>query len=250
MAGRTTWVLALVASTVVVGLAGCINTDAAHGEPKPEVVVTIYPLAFVTHWIAGDDLHVETLVPAGLPPAEWEPSPSDVIRASEARLLVTNGAGLDGWIAPVAQAVRASGGIVVEATAGLHLMDAGKYEEQEKRDTPAPGAAGEDGHDHGHDHGHSHGDPADAAAAPVAADQRPADPHTWLDPLRLAAMADNILAGLVALDPGRADDWNTRAGELRGALAGLHERYSEGLRHCDNRHLFTTRNAFGYLDHR
>jgi ABC-type Zn uptake system ZnuABC Zn-binding protein ZnuA len=61
-------------------------------------VVTGTPIiASITQEVAGNQLTVQSLVPAGADPHEWEPRPSDTAAIADARLLVLSGGGLDNW---------------------------------------------------------------------------------------------------------------------------------------------------------
>jgi zinc transport system substrate-binding protein len=76
------------------------------------------------------------------------------------------------------------------------------------------------------------------------------DPHFWLDPTRLASVADAIEARLANLDPDHAGDYQQNLTALRNRLDQLDGAYRAGLAHCANRDLVTSHNAFGYLARR
>ncbi|MEV8513566.1 metal ABC transporter substrate-binding protein [Dactylosporangium sp. NPDC051484] len=76
---------------------------------------------------------------------------------------------------------------------------------------------------------------------------RDADPHVWLDPLRLAAIADRLAGRLAALDPADADAIRARAATLGERLRELDAEFSRGLAHCARRDVVTSHGAFGYL---
>lgn len=67
------------------------------------------------------------------------------------------------------------------------------------------------------------------------------DPHVWLDPLRYAAIAQQISA---ALGPPASAD------ALAARLRALHAELRAGLARCDRRELVTSHAAFGYLAER
>lgn len=96
-------------------LAGCADQEGA------EVLATFYPLAFAAERIAGDALTVATLVPAGTEPHDWEPVPVDVARLSDARVLVTQGAGFEPWLGALVDNAGNDALIVVDSTSGLDL---------------------------------------------------------------------------------------------------------------------------------
>jgi ABC-type Zn uptake system ZnuABC Zn-binding protein ZnuA len=75
-------------------------------------------LADITQNIAGERLHVEALVPIGMDPHAFVPTPQDVAKIAESQVLIINGAGFEEWL----QEVLANAGgerLVIEAAAGL-----------------------------------------------------------------------------------------------------------------------------------
>src|SRR5690348_17307467 len=59
----------------------CTQAEAA---AKPYILVSIAPQKFFVKQIAGDTVNVNTIVPAGSSPHTYEPTPRQMIRASEA----------------------------------------------------------------------------------------------------------------------------------------------------------------------
>lgn len=74
-----------------------------------------------------------------------------------------------------------------------------------------------------------------------------ADPHVWLDPTRLAEIADEIAARLSEVDPGNAELFSDNAAQLREDLRELDEDFADGLRDCRSKEIVTSHEAFGYL---
>ncbi|TFU15054.1 metal ABC transporter substrate-binding protein [Thermus tengchongensis] len=64
---------------------------------KP-VVATIRPYGLLLRELAGGRLEVAVLVPPSANPHVYEPTPAQVRQVAGARLVVANGAGLDGWV--------------------------------------------------------------------------------------------------------------------------------------------------------
>jgi zinc transport system substrate-binding protein len=76
------------------------------------------------------------------------------------------------------------------------------------------------------------------------------DPHVWLDPTRLAAIADRVAERLAQLDPSTGAAFRERAADLRRELAALDTEYAAGLRTCARHEIVTSHAAFGYLAQR
>ena len=118
MTGR----LRRTALAAILALAGCQESPA---PAKPQVVATIYPLWELTRQVAGDRAEVTSLVPPGVEPHDWEPSPRDVSLVQRASVIVHTGTGLDAW------AVRLLASLpprttVVNAARGLSLLPQGQ----------------------------------------------------------------------------------------------------------------------------
>lgn len=61
------------------------------------MLVTFTVLADMTRAIGGNAVRVESLIKTGAEVHGYEPTPSDLVRASEADLILDNGLGLEGW---------------------------------------------------------------------------------------------------------------------------------------------------------
>lgn len=107
----------LVASAIL--LAGC-----ATPSDDTDVVATFYPLAWATQQIANANVTVGTLVPEGVEPHDWEPTPSDIGRLGNARLVVTQGAGFEPWLDGLLANLGPDAPRVVDTTANASLVDA------------------------------------------------------------------------------------------------------------------------------
>jgi len=77
-----------------------------------------------------------------------------------------------------------------------------------------------------------------------------ADPHFWLDPTRLADVADAVADDLARRDPANAADYRANAAALVADLHELDAEYRTGLAQCRTRELVTGHAAFGYLAER
>lgn len=205
MTRRVAIVLLLVAAPLVAFVA-VMGSRVGQGDgARPIVVATIYPLAEFAREIGGKRVEVRTLVPAGVEPHDYEPSPQDVARIMRARLFIYDGAGLEPWTERLLPALPSGVG-VVRATQGLTLLK-------------AAGGTGPAG----------------------------LDPHAWLDPVRAQQMIATIEDALVNADPAGAETYRRRAAALRGHLADLHVRFTDGLARCERRLVVATHTAFTYL---
>lgn len=73
------------------------------------------------------------------------------------------------------------------------------------------------------------------------------DPHVWLDPLSMVAMAQAVEDRLVSLDPAGESVYREGGGRYREELEALHHDFESGLRSCERRLLVTSHSAFAHL---
>jgi zinc transport system substrate-binding protein len=73
------------------------------------------------------------------------------------------------------------------------------------------------------------------------------DPHIWLDPARMAAIAVKLGDRLATDDPAHAQGYKDRATKTAADLGTVGQAYDKGLATCTTRTLVTSHEAFGYL---
>lgn len=78
---------------------------------KLRVVATFYPLAEFARQVGGAHVDVKTLVSPGVEPHDYEPTPQDIVAASQADAFLMNG-GVDGWADRILPDLR-SGGVEI-----------------------------------------------------------------------------------------------------------------------------------------
>ena len=190
---------------------GASGGDGGSGSDVLSIQAAFYPLQWITEQIGGDAVSVEGMTPPGAEPHDLELTPQDVAAVGEADLVV--------YLADFQPAVDDA----VDQEAADTSLDAAEHTDLGLTYTPI-----EEGEEE-----------ADEAGA--------TDPHFWLDPMRLADVADALAERLGELDPDSADTFSDNAAELRTALEDLDSEFTEGLATCENTDLVTSHNAFGYL---
>ncbi|HEX8938811.1 MAG TPA: metal ABC transporter substrate-binding protein [Candidatus Limnocylindrales bacterium] len=111
-----------LAAALVMALAGCTRaggngTPGGSGGGGPvRVVTTISILADIVRHVGGDRVSVTSIVPAGVGPEDYEPRPDDARALASARLVVSNGVGLDDFLQRLLDA--GSGGDAARAVLG------------------------------------------------------------------------------------------------------------------------------------
>jgi manganese/iron transport system substrate-binding protein len=119
-----------IAALLIVGtLTACSNasqstasaTAAASGPIS--VVTTISTFNSLVQGVGGDLVRVQSIVPVGASPEDYEPTPQDAVTLSQAKILVENGAGLESWLAPMLKNVPSNSLRVVVGADGLTVKN-------------------------------------------------------------------------------------------------------------------------------
>ncbi|MCM3496298.1 metal ABC transporter solute-binding protein, Zn/Mn family [Paenibacillus lactis] len=250
---------------------------------KLKIKTSFYPMYEFTRQVAGDLADVENLVPAGVEPHDWEPTPQDMAGIADADVIVYNGAGMESWIDQVLDSVKDRDLKVIEASQGIEIMegeghshshDHGAEGEHSHEDEHAHdhGAEGEHSHEdehahdhsvegehshedeHAHDHGaegeHSHEDEHahdHGAEGGHHHDHGGLDPHVWLSPALAIQQVRNIEQGLAEADPQHKDAYKANADAYVSKLEALDQEFKEGLKDSKRKDFITQHAAFGYL---
>lgn len=215
---RRTLPVAVSAGLTVLALAGCSSGGGGTGGSGDgdgvAVLASFYPLQYVAQQVGGDLVDVQSLTPPGAEPHDLELSPAQVDEVGRADLVV--------YLADFQAAVDDA----VDANPPAHVVDAAQDTELH---------AAEHSEEHAEDDEHDHGT---------------LDPHFWLDPTRLPAVADDVAAQLAEVDPDNADTYTANAAAFAQQMADLDQRYVDGLATCESRTIVTTHEAFSYLAER
>lgn len=191
------------------------------GDAPISVVVSTSIIGDVVSQVGGERVAVTTLVPVGGDAHSFAPSPQDIARVAEARLVFVNGAGYEEFLADL---LASAGGRaeVVELSAGITLRE----------------LAG--GEAHSEEEAHA-GDDEHAAGA--------LDPHTWTDPANVKYWTAAIAAALGRVDQPNVSLYEQNAARYNAQLDELGAWMGEQFaRVPEERRLLVTDHAvFGYM---
>lgn len=88
------------------------------------VAATISTLAALVKAVGGDKVDVVSIVPIGVSPETYDPSPRDLIAVANAQIIFKNGAGLEIWLDKMLRAVAKPSTKVVVLSDGLPVAGA------------------------------------------------------------------------------------------------------------------------------
>jgi ABC-type Zn uptake system ZnuABC Zn-binding protein ZnuA len=178
---------ALLLPALLLALGACTGRTPAGSPALPSVVAAESFLADFAGIVAGGRVSVVSLIPTGMEPHSYEPTPRDIAAVAGARLVIVNGAGLESFLGKLLQSASGSA-VVVEASAGLASRTARE------------------------------GETAEGAASGAPAEP---DPHFWLDPTRAISYVTTIRDALTRLDPAGAETYAKNAADYVAQLVAL-----------------------------
>jgi zinc/manganese transport system substrate-binding protein len=196
--------LALAAALAVV-------LGPARAQDRLHVIASFSILGDFVKNVGGDRVEVGTLVGPNGNAHVYAPSPGDAKKVADAKLVVVNGLGFEGWLERLVKASGTKAPIVV-ATTGIKPRERGG--------------------DHGHDHDHGR-----------------ADPHAWQSVANAKIYVANIRDALIVADPAGKDTYTANAAAYLAKLDALEREVREVIAKIptDRRRVVTSHNAFGYF---
>jgi zinc/manganese transport system substrate-binding protein len=190
----------------------------ARAQERIGVVASFSILGDFVRSVGGDRVAVTTLVGPTGDVHVYTPSPRDAKQIADARLVVVNGLGLEGWLPRL---VQSSGGkaTIVTVTKGIKTRE-----------------ADEDGDAHGHSHSQGHGD-------------EHTDPHAWQSVPNAKIYVANIRDALIAADPAGEATYRANAEAYLAKLDALDREVREQVAKipAGARKVISTHDAFGYF---
>ena len=109
-----------VALLTVLSISSCGREAVSSSETTDSVILTSTTfLADITRNVAGERLTVESLLPAGADPHSYQPTPRDVTKIVQSKLLIINGAEYEHFLEPLLENAEGERE-VIEASAGLN----------------------------------------------------------------------------------------------------------------------------------
>ena len=249
-------------------LGGCAQTGGSQGafdasseeNGKLKVAVTLFPYYDFVRQIAGNQVDLQMVIPAGMDSHSFEPTPADIRTIQHADILISNGGTMEHWLDETLAALDTTNMTIVTMMDYVDAVEEEIVEGMEDADhdhehthvyvaadhdhsgeTPEEHAA------HAHeddDHDHSGETPEEHAAHSYEEDTRSYvdhdgheeeieyDEHIWTSPVNAMKLVDVIGDTLAQADPAHADIYHQGAASYKKEL----EEIDAGFREvCANR---------------
>ena len=203
----------LIGLTVFIGAPGCGDIGgeppAASAKGVLRVIVTFNAMKEFAQAVGKDKAAIETIVPDGAEPHDFEPKARDLASLSQADIFIYNGLGMEPWAGGAAIAADNPRLVTVEASKGSEaIKNAG---------------AGDKG--------------ADTAY----------DPHLWLSLKGAELEARNIKDGFIQADPANRAFYEKNCADFTSRLDGLYNKYKSKFEAVKHKSFVTGHAAFAYL---
>lgn len=244
-------------------LSGCAQAGGNQGafdasseqSGKLKVAVTLFPYYDFVRQIAGDQVDLQMVIPAGMDSHSFEPTPADIRTIQHADVLISNGGTMEHWLDETLAALDTTNMTIVT------MMD---YVDTVQEEIVEGMEGAEHDHDHAHvhaaeDHDHSNETPEEHAAHAHEADdydhsnETPeehaahayeADPHDyvdhdgheeeieydehiWTSPVNAMKLVDVIGDTLAEADPAHADTYHQGAANYKKELEEIDAGFRE-----------------------
>ena len=209
----------LIALSLIIlglGLAACSKKEVSGAGSKRgfNIVTSFYPIYSMVKEVSGD-LNDVRMIQSGAGIHEFEPSASDVAAIYEADVFVYHSRTLESWAGSLDPSLQKSKVAVVEASNGMQLDKVAGLEE----------VSAEEGID----------------------EKTLYDPHTWLDPEKVAEEAQIIAQELSKLDSKNTATYQKNAQKFAVKAKALSQKYQGVFSELDEKTFVTQHTAFSYL---
>lgn len=207
---------AVITTVLLAATAVACGDDSGGGSSNPQaalqVVATTTVVADFARVIGGDRVGVYGVLKPNVDAHDYEPSPADLNAMKKAKVIVTNGVGLEEWLEDTISSSNTTA-TVVDTSEGVTLREGGHEHGSEKDD---------------------HGD-------------EDHDPHIWHDPKNAQVMVANIAKAFAAADPAGAATYEKNLAAYTAELDALDAELAKMFGALTNKKLVTNHDAFGYL---
>ena len=197
---------------ILVTLSACRPQTPIGDDDRLQVMATTSVVADIVRQVGGEFVQVDTLLPLGTDPHSFTPTPNDVSRLADAKLVFINGAGLEEFLSTMIE----SAGVethVVDLSATISLRS---FTEDDL-----------------------HADDEHASG----------DPHTWMDPNNVIVWTQLVANALVQVDPEHSSTYQSNAEQIQVDLSELDRWVAQQVAQIPvvDRQLVTDHLVFGYF---
>lgn len=199
-----------IISSLILTISACNNSKPNSSDnSKIKVVVTFNAMMEFTKAIGRDKVTIQTIIPEGTEPHNYEPKVKDLEAIGRADMFVFNGFGMEKWVNKSLKAVNNKKLIIVDASKGFPPIT-----------NTDPKLIKDDGQN---------------------------DPHIWISIKGAKKQALNIQDALIKVDPKNKAYYEANYSDFNNRLEQLFNEYNSKFNTVNNKNFVTGHAAFAYL---
>ncbi len=216
-----TW-LALAVMFLFCLLSGCGRAESGEepgdgeGGRKLKVAATLFPYYDFVRQVAGDQVELSLVIPAGMDSHSFEPTPKDIRIMQEADVIIANGGAMEHWVDQVVDSFDREDQTVVIMMDHVDAVEEEIVEGMEHSDEG-----------HGHVHVHGDGEEDDHLEEDESQYEIEYDEHIWTSPVNAMRMVGVIAETLTERDPDHGAMYQAGAAAYLEELERLDKEFRE-----------------------
>ena len=216
-----TW-LALAVMFLFCLLSGCGRAESGEepgdgeGGRKLKVAATLFPYYDFVRQVAGDQVELSLVIPAGMDSHSFEPTPRDIRTMQEADVIIANGGAMEHWVDQVVDSFDREDQTVVIMMDHVDAVEEEIVEGMEHSDEG-----------HGHVHVHEDGEEDGHLEEDESQYEIEYDEHIWTSPVNAMRMVDVIAETLTERDPDHGAMYQAGAAAYLEELERLDKEFRE-----------------------
>ena len=216
-----TW-LALAVMFLFCLLSGCGRAESGEepgdgeGGRKLKVAATLFPYYDFVRQVAGDQVELSLVIPAGMDSHSFEPTPRDIRTMQEADVIIANGGAMEHWVDQVVDSFDREDQTVVIMMDHVDAVEEEIVEGMEHSDEG-----------HGHVHVHEDGEEDGHLEEDESQYEIEYDKHIWTSPVNAMRMVDVIAETLTERDPDHGAMYQAGAAAYLEELERLDKEFRE-----------------------
>ena len=211
---------------------------------KVRVITSFFPLYDFVRNAGGERAEVSVMVPAGIEPHDWEPTPRNIADAESADMLVYNGAGFESWVSDI------NAKFAVDTSRGIQLMEGGEEEEGGGQSATMTAITTTNATTNTTTTNNSATTITAEEGIEGADEESNLDPHIWLDPMLAKKQVEAIRDGFVQIDPVNSDYYSQNAQRYIAELDSLDSFIRSELSNCSLNDFIAFHDSFSYFANR
>jgi len=177
------------------------------------VTATIFPVYDVAKYIIGERGSVKMMLPPGIEPHSYEPTPKDIINLKKSKIFLYSSQYMESWVEKIIPQISKNC-VVVNGSEGVIFINSAMHEEDEHEMSIHKGV----------------------------------DPHIWMDPENMKIIAENFAEALIKEEPANADYYLIRLDNYKKQMNELDKEIRETVEKFKNKTIiYGGHYAFGYF---